>query len=90
MQEGIQLPGRRRTALRHRRHHARRPGLGNIAPEQGDYNQIVKGGGHGNYRTLVLAPASVQEMADFTTLAFDLADRYRNPVVSWPTATSAR
>jgi pyruvate/2-oxoacid:ferredoxin oxidoreductase alpha subunit len=57
------------------------PGLGNIAPEQGDYNQIVKGGGHGNYRTLVLAPASVQEMADLTTLAFDLADAYRNPVV---------
>ena len=57
------------------------PGLGNIAPEQGDYNQIVKGGGHGCYRTLVLAPASAQEMADFTTLAFDLADRYRNPVV---------
>jgi 2-oxoisovalerate ferredoxin oxidoreductase alpha subunit len=57
------------------------PGLGNIAPEQGDYNQIVKGGGHGNYRTLVLAPASVQEMADFTALAFELADRYRNPVV---------
>ena len=57
------------------------PGLGNIAPEQGDYNQIVKGGGHGNYRMLVLAPASVQEMADLTTLAFDLADEYRNPVV---------
>ena len=57
------------------------PGLGNIAPEQGDYNQIVKGGGHGNYRLLVLAPDSVQEMADLTTLAFDLADRYRNPVV---------
>jgi pyruvate/2-oxoacid:ferredoxin oxidoreductase alpha subunit len=57
------------------------PGLGNIAPEQGDYNQIVKGGGHGCYRTLVLAPAGVQEMADLTTLAFDLADRYRNPVV---------
>ena len=57
------------------------PGLGNIAPEQGDYNQIVKGGGHGNYRTLVVAPASAQEMADFTTLAFDLADRYRNPAV---------
>jgi pyruvate/2-oxoacid:ferredoxin oxidoreductase alpha subunit len=57
------------------------PGLGNIAPEQGDYNQMVKGGGHGNYRTLVLAPASVQEMADLTTLAFDLADEYRNPVV---------
>src|SRR6266568_5693507 len=57
------------------------PGLGNIAPEQGDYNQIVKGGGHGNYRTLVVAPASAQEMADLTTLAFDLADRYRNTVV---------
>ena len=57
------------------------PGLGNIAPEQGDYNQIVKGGGHGNYRTLVVAPYSVQEMADLTTLAFDLADRYCNPVV---------
>jgi pyruvate/2-oxoacid:ferredoxin oxidoreductase alpha subunit len=57
------------------------PGLGNIAPEQGDYNQVVKGGGHGNYRTLVLAPDSVQEMADLTTLAFELADRYRNPAV---------
>jgi len=57
------------------------PGLGNIAPEQADYNQVVKGGGHGNYRTLVLAPNSVQEMADLTTLAFDLADTYRNPVV---------
>src|ERR1044072_6772441 len=57
------------------------PGLGNIAPEQSDYNQVVKGGGHGCYRNLVLAPASVQEMADLTTLAFDLADEYRNPVV---------
>ncbi len=57
------------------------PGLGNIAPEQGDFNQIVKGGGHGNYHTLVLAPDSVQEMADLTTLAFDLAERYRNPAV---------
>ena len=56
------------------------PGLGNIASEQGDYHQVVKGGGHGNYRTLVLAPHSVQEMADLTALAFDLADRYRNPV----------
>jgi pyruvate/2-oxoacid:ferredoxin oxidoreductase alpha subunit len=56
------------------------PGLGNIAPEQSDYNQIVKGGGHGNYKLLVLAPASAQEMCDFTMLAFDLADRYRNPV----------
>ncbi len=57
------------------------PGLGNIAAEQSDYNQIVKGGGHGNYRTIVLAPHSVQEMVDLTALAFDLADRYRNPVV---------
>ncbi len=57
------------------------PGLGNIAPEQGDYNQVVKGGGHGCYRTLVLAPESVQEMASLTSLAFDLADKYRNPVV---------
>jgi pyruvate/2-oxoacid:ferredoxin oxidoreductase alpha subunit len=56
------------------------PGLGNIAPEQGDYHQVVKGGGHGCYRTLVLAPNSVQEMADLTIQAFDLADRYRNPV----------
>ncbi len=57
------------------------PGLGNIGPEQGDYYQTVKGGGHGNYRTLVLAPHSVQEMCDLTMLAFDLADRYRNPVI---------
>lgn len=57
------------------------PGLGSIGPEQGDYFQIVKGGGHGCYRNLVLAPASVQELADLTLLAFDLADRYRNPVV---------
>jgi len=57
------------------------PGLGNIAPEQSDYFAMVKGGGHGNYRNLVLAPASVQEMADFTMLAFELADKYRNPVV---------
>ncbi len=55
------------------------PGLGNIGPEQSDYNQIVKGGGHGNYRNLVLAPNSVQEMCDLTMLAFDLAHRYRNP-----------
>jgi 2-oxoisovalerate ferredoxin oxidoreductase alpha subunit len=57
------------------------PGLGNIAPEQSDYFAMVKGGGHGNYRNLVLAPASVQEMADLTMLAFDLADKYRNPVI---------
>src|SRR5215472_12537703 len=56
-------------------------GLGNIAPDQSDYHQVVKGGGHGNYRTIVLAPNSVQEMADLTTLAFELAFKYRNPVV---------
>ncbi len=57
------------------------PGLGNIAPEQSDYNQIVKGGGHGSYELIVLAPNGAQEMADFTRLAFDLADKWRNPVV---------
>ena len=56
------------------------PGLGNIGPEQGDYNQVVKGGGHGNYKTMVLAPNSAQEMCDFTMLAFELADKYRIPV----------
>ena len=53
------------------------PGLGNIAPSQGDYNQIVKGGGHGDYRPIVLAPATVQEMIDLTVEAFDLAEKYR-------------
>ncbi len=56
------------------------PGLGNIAPEQSDYNQLCKGGGHGNYKTPVLAPNCVQEMADMVRLAFDLADQYRTPV----------
>jgi 2-oxoglutarate ferredoxin oxidoreductase subunit alpha len=55
--------------------------LGNINPEQADYFQATKGGGHGSYRMIVLAPASVQEMADLTVLAFDLADKYRNPVM---------
>ena len=57
------------------------PGLGNIAPEQSDYFAAVKGGGHGNYHNLVVAPASVQEMAELTKLAFELADRYRNPAI---------
>lgn len=57
------------------------PGLGNIAPSQGDYNQIVHGGGHGDYHSIVLAPASVQEAIDLTILAFDLADKYRAIVV---------
>ncbi len=55
------------------------PGLGNIGGEQGDWFQVVKGGGHGCYRNIVLLPASVQEMADLTGLAFELAERYRNP-----------
>jgi 2-oxoisovalerate ferredoxin oxidoreductase alpha subunit len=53
------------------------PGLGNIWPEQSDYNAVVKGGGHGNYRNVVLAPNSAQEMCDFTYRAFAIADRYR-------------
>jgi 2-oxoisovalerate ferredoxin oxidoreductase alpha subunit len=57
------------------------PGLGNIGPEQGDYNQAVKGGGHGNYHCLVLAPSSVQEMCDLTMKAFELAFKYRNPAI---------
>ncbi len=57
------------------------PGLGNIGPEQGDYNQIVKGGGHGNYKVIVLAPNSGQEMCDFTIKGFDLADKWRIPVI---------
>jgi 2-oxoisovalerate ferredoxin oxidoreductase alpha subunit len=57
------------------------PGLGNIGPEQGDYFQMVKGGGHGNYRNIVLAPNSAQEMCDLTMQAFEIADRFRNPVI---------
>lgn len=57
------------------------PGLGNIAPSQGDYNQIVHGGGHGDYHPIVLAPASVQEAIDLTVLSFDLAEKYRSIVV---------
>jgi len=57
------------------------PGLGNSAPAQCDYFQAVKGGGHGDYRLVVLSPSSVQEMADFTLLGFDIADKYRTPVM---------
>ncbi|KJS22480.1 MAG: 2-ketoisovalerate ferredoxin oxidoreductase [Clostridiaceae bacterium BRH_c20a] len=57
------------------------PGLGTIQPAQGDYFQATKGGGHGDYKLLVLAPASVQEAVDLTIQAFDLADKYRNPVM---------
>lgn len=57
------------------------PGLGTIQPSQGDYFQAVKGGGHGDYHLIVLAPDGVQEMADFVYLGFDLAEKYRNPVL---------
>ena len=57
------------------------PGLGNIAPSQSDYFQATKGGGHGDYHVIVLAPSFIQEMVDFPFLAFDLADTYRNPVM---------
>ena len=57
------------------------PGLGDIQPAQSDYFQSVKGGGHGDYRLIVLAPASVQEMSDFVPLSFDLAFKYRMPVL---------
>jgi len=57
------------------------PGLGNIAPSQGDYFQATRGGGHGDYRTIVFGPSSVQELVDCMPLAFDLADQYRMTVV---------
>jgi len=57
------------------------PGLGTIQPSQGDYFQAVKGGGHGDYKLITLAPNSVQEMVDFTIKAFDLADKYLTPVL---------
>ncbi len=57
------------------------PGLGTIQPSQSDYFQSTKGGGHGDYRLIVLAPASVQEMADFAKLGFELAFKYRNPAL---------
>jgi 2-oxoglutarate ferredoxin oxidoreductase subunit alpha len=53
------------------------PGLGNIQPSQADYHQLTRGGGHGDYRCIVLAPSTVQEAIDLTVLAFDLADKYR-------------
>ncbi|MCK4308362.1 MAG: 3-methyl-2-oxobutanoate dehydrogenase subunit VorB [Candidatus Atribacteria bacterium] len=57
------------------------PGLGSIQPAQGDYFQATKGGGHGDYHLIVLAPSSVQELVDLTMDAFDLADKYRNPAM---------
>ncbi len=57
------------------------PGLGGISASQGDYFQATRGGGHGDYRVIVLAPSTVQEMYDLTCLAFDLADKYRNPAM---------
>jgi 2-oxoglutarate/2-oxoacid ferredoxin oxidoreductase subunit alpha len=72
---GAELPGVIMNAVRGG------PGLGTIQPSQADYFQATKGGGHGDYRLIVLAPSSVQEMSDFVTLAFDLAFKYRNPVM---------
>ncbi len=57
------------------------PGLGTIQPSQSDYNQLCKGGGHGDYHNIVIAPASAQDMYDFVDWGFELAFRYRNPVV---------
>lgn len=57
------------------------PGLGTIQPSQGDYYQAVKGGGHGDYKMIVLAPSTVQEMVDFTKLGFELAFKWKNPVM---------
>ncbi|MFB3885281.1 MAG: 3-methyl-2-oxobutanoate dehydrogenase subunit VorB [Thermodesulfobacteriota bacterium] len=57
------------------------PGLGGISPSQGDYFQATRGGGHGDYRVIVLAPSTVQEMYELTCLAFDLSDKYRNPAM---------
>jgi 2-oxoglutarate ferredoxin oxidoreductase subunit alpha len=57
------------------------PGLGNIAPAQSDYFQATRGGGHGDYRNIVLGPSSGQELANLTYEGFDLADKYRIPVM---------
>ena len=57
------------------------PGLGSIGPSQSDYYQSTRGGGHGDYRTLTLAPSTVQELVEHTMLAFDIADEYRNPTL---------
>ncbi|WP_210364747.1 3-methyl-2-oxobutanoate dehydrogenase subunit VorB [Bacillus sp. REN3] len=57
------------------------PGLGNIQPAQSDYFQVTKGGGHGDYHTPVLAPSTLQEIIELTAIAFDLADKYRTPVI---------
>jgi len=81
MQEGIsymagaQLPGVIVNVMR------AGPGLGNVFPEQGDYNQAVKGGGHGNYRCVVLAPGNVQEMCDLTIRAFQMSFAHRTPAL---------
>ncbi|MFN8474029.1 MAG: transketolase C-terminal domain-containing protein [Anaerolineae bacterium] len=81
MQEGMSYIARLRSAVRHGRHHARRTGLGDLGASQADYFQLVKGGGHGDYHSIVLAPSSVQEAADLTYTAFDLAEKYRTIVV---------
>ena len=66
------------------------PGLGNLATTQTDYFQSTRGGGHGDYNVFTLAPSSVQEACDLTQLAFDIADRYRTPVIVLGDATIAQ
>ena len=78
---GAELSGRGRAAVRGGQRVEGRSGLGTIQPSQADYFQAVKGGGHGDYHLIVLAPYSVQEMYDFVPLGFDLAFKYRNPVM---------
>ena len=80
-QEGISLHRRCRTSLSDCQRVRGGPGLGTIQPSQADYFQTVKGGGHGDYKLIALAPASVQEMADFVALGFELAFKYRNPAI---------
>ncbi len=65
--------------MRRGKHSQSGPGLGGILPSQGDYFQATKGGGHGDYRLIVLAPSSGQEAADLVMEGFDLADKYRMP-----------
>ena len=75
------LAGGLRTSRRDRQHDAGRSGVGQHQPVPGDYFQATRGGGHGDYRVIVLGPDSAQELADLTMDAFDLADRYRTPVM---------
>ena len=78
MQEGIAEREREERKGRNEKEKRGGPGLGTIQPSQSDYFQATRGGGNGDYNVIVLAPASVQEMADFVDLAFELSFKYRN------------